>query len=110
MARAGWSICTFPDTEMKPAVTDPLSSYGMILAREKNDELALYWLVRSVHLFPMNWGCWLEMSSLITRVDDVSCQLMPLSSELVLTGIVEPSHVSSPTKYRVLHVSYIHLS
>ncbi|KAI1194935.1 TPR-like protein [Nemania serpens] len=46
--------------------------YGMILAREKNDELALFWLVRSVHLFPMNWGCWLEMSSLITRVDDLN--------------------------------------
>ncbi|KAI0388613.1 TPR-like protein [Xylariaceae sp. FL0594] len=46
--------------------------YGMVLAKEKNDELALYWLVRSVHLFPMNWGCWLEMTSLITRVEDLA--------------------------------------
>jgi anaphase-promoting complex subunit 8 len=44
----------------------------MELAKEKNEELALYWLVRSVRLFPMNWGCWLEMTPLITRVEDVS--------------------------------------
>ncbi|KAI1762718.1 TPR-like protein [Hypoxylon sp. FL1150] len=50
--------------------------YGMVLAREKNDELALYWLVRSVHLFPMNWGCWLEMTTLISRVEDLN-RIMP---------------------------------
>ncbi|XXH00543.1 hypothetical protein Hte_006891 [Hypoxylon texense] len=44
--------------------------YGMVLAREKNEELAMYWLVRSVHLCPMNWGCWLEMTGLISRVED----------------------------------------
>lgn len=91
-------------------VTNTLSSYGMALAREKNDELALYWLVRSVHLFPMNWGCWLEMSSLITRVDDVGCYPMLRSLKMVLTEIVEPSHVSPTSKYRVLHVPYIYVS
>ncbi|KAI0472083.1 TPR-like protein [Xylariaceae sp. FL0804] len=50
--------------------------YGMILAKQKNEELALYWLVRSVHLFPMNWGCWLEMTSLISRVEDLN-RIMP---------------------------------
>ncbi|KAI1084162.1 TPR-like protein [Whalleya microplaca] len=50
--------------------------YGMVLAKEKNEELALYWLVRSTHLFPMNWGCWLEMTSLISRVEDLS-RIMP---------------------------------
>ncbi|KAI1635293.1 tetratricopeptide [Biscogniauxia mediterranea] len=50
--------------------------YGMVLAREKNEELALYWLVRSVHLFPMNWGCWLEITSLISRVEDLN-RIMP---------------------------------
>lgn len=46
--------------------------YGMVLARQKNEDLAMYWLVRSVHLFPMNWGCWLEMTSLTSRIEDVS--------------------------------------
>ncbi|ORY71641.1 anaphase promoting complex subunit 8 [Pseudomassariella vexata] len=50
--------------------------YGMVLAKQKNEELALYWLVRSVHLFPMNWGCWLEMTSLISRVEDLN-RIMP---------------------------------
>ncbi|KAI1335204.1 TPR-like protein [Xylariaceae sp. FL0016] len=45
--------------------------YGMVLAKQKNEELAMYWLVRSVHAFPMNWGCWLEMSSLISRNEDL---------------------------------------
>ncbi|PKS08013.1 hypothetical protein jhhlp_006625 [Lomentospora prolificans] len=46
--------------------------YGMVLAKEKNTDRALEYLVRSVHLFPMNWGCWLEMASLISRVEDLN--------------------------------------
>ncbi|KAJ0116258.1 hypothetical protein J7T55_005204 [Diaporthe amygdali] len=43
--------------------------YGMILAKEKNTDEAMAWFLKSVHLFPMNWGCWLEMTSAITRVE-----------------------------------------
>lgn len=52
----------------------------MVLAKEKNDEKALEFLIRSVHKYPMNWGCWLEMTSLISRVEDVSisCWFFPL--------------------------------
>ncbi|RYP12664.1 hypothetical protein DL767_011199 [Monosporascus sp. MG133] len=50
--------------------------YGMVLVKEKNEELALYWLIRSVHLFPMNWGCWLEITSLISRLEDLN-RIMP---------------------------------
>lgn len=46
--------------------------YGMILAKDKNEEEAMRWLVRSIHIYPMNWGCWLEMTALINRVEDVS--------------------------------------
>ncbi|KAL6910788.1 TPR-like protein [Trichoderma evansii] len=46
--------------------------YGMVLAKEKNDEKALEFLIRSVHKYPMNWGCWLEMTSLISRVEDLN--------------------------------------
>ncbi|KAM3083479.1 Anaphase-promoting complex subunit 8 [Clarireedia jacksonii] len=44
--------------------------YGMVLAKDKNEEEAMRWLIKSVELFPMNWGCWLEMTSLIGRVED----------------------------------------
>lgn len=44
----------------------------MVLAREKSEAKAMQFFIRSVHLYPMNWGCWLEMTSLISRVEDVS--------------------------------------
>lgn len=43
----------------------------MVLAKEKNEDKAMDFFIRSVHLYPMNWGCWLEMTSLISRLDDV---------------------------------------
>lgn len=46
--------------------------YGMVLAKEKNDNLALEYLMQSVHLFPWNWGSWLEITNLISRVEQVS--------------------------------------
>lgn len=54
----------------------------MVLAKEKNDEKALEFLIRSVHKYPMNWGCWLEMTSLISGVEDVSF-LPPLPPSLL---------------------------
>ncbi|EXU97387.1 anaphase promoting complex subunit 8 and tetratricopeptide domain protein [Metarhizium robertsii] len=44
--------------------------YGMVLAKEKNDAQAMDYFVRSVHKYPMNWGCWLEMTSIISRVEE----------------------------------------
>lgn len=46
--------------------------YGMVLAKEKNEEDAMRWFIRSVHLNPMNWGCWQEMTALISQVEDLS--------------------------------------
>lgn len=55
-------------------------SYGIVLAKDKSEEEAMKWLIRSVHLYPMNWGCWLEMTSLITQVEDVSVPSRPQGS------------------------------
>ncbi|KAK6209189.1 Anaphase-promoting complex subunit 8 [Pestalotiopsis sp. IQ-011] len=57
--------------------------YGMVLAKQKIEDLALYWLVRSVHLFPMNWGCWLEITSLISRVEDLNRLMQRLPQNIV---------------------------
>ncbi|CAH0005108.1 unnamed protein product [Clonostachys byssicola] len=46
--------------------------YGMVLAKEKNDKKALSYFIQSVHKYTMNWGCWLEMTSLISRVEDLN--------------------------------------
>ena len=49
----------------------------MVLAKDKNEEEAMRWLIQSVHRYPMNWGCWQEMTSLIGRVQDVSLPIFP---------------------------------
>lgn len=54
-----------------PEYTDFGDRYGMVLAKEKNDKKALGYFLQSVHKFPMNWGCWLEITSLASRVEDV---------------------------------------
>lgn len=46
--------------------------YGIVLAKGKNDDEAQKWLIKSVHLFPYNWGAWLELNDLIGSVDQVS--------------------------------------
>jgi anaphase-promoting complex subunit 8 len=46
--------------------------YGMVLGKEKNDAEAMNWLIRSVHLYPMNWGAWLELASLVDRVETLN--------------------------------------
>lgn len=79
------------------------TSYGMILAKDKNEEEAMRWLVRSVELFPMNWGCWLEMTSLISRVEDVSG--FPCIHDRLLTCLAVESNITTPTsKYPFLHI------
>lgn len=60
------------DSEITPGQGWLEYLYGMVLAKQKNEELALYWLAKSANLFPMNWGCWLEMTSLISRVEDLN--------------------------------------
>lgn len=49
--------------------------YGMVLVKEKNDTLALDYLMQSVHLFPWNWGAWLEITNLVARVEQVRWML-----------------------------------
>jgi len=44
----------------------------MVLAKEKNDQAALDFLMASIHIFPWNWGCWLEITNLTSRIEQVS--------------------------------------
>lgn len=60
------------------------------------------WLVRSIHLYPMHWGCWLEMTSLIGRVEDVS--ILSFLRYVLLTIPAQSNSTSSSTKYHVLHI------
>ncbi|KAE8449550.1 hypothetical protein EG329_007880 [Mollisiaceae sp. DMI_Dod_QoI] len=60
--------------------------YGLVLAKDKSNESAMQWLIRSVHIYPMNWGCWLEMTSLIGRVEDLN-RISPLLPQNILSYI-----------------------
>lgn len=44
----------------------------MVLSKEKNEEEAMKWLIRSVKAYPHNWGAWLEITSLVSRIEEVS--------------------------------------
>ncbi len=46
--------------------------YGLVLAKEKNDDKAIEYLVRSVHLYPWNWACWLELTNIMGRIEDLN--------------------------------------
>jgi anaphase-promoting complex subunit 8 len=79
-----------------------VSSYGMVLAKDKSEEEAMKWLIRSVHLYPMNWGCWLEMTSLISQVEDVGAfSAAQLSTNLYLA---QSNITASATKHPLIHL------
>jgi len=50
--------------------------YGIVLAKGKNEEEAKRWLIRSVHMFPYNWGAWLELNDLLGSMDEVRCSFL----------------------------------
>lgn len=45
--------------------------YALVQAKSKSDQTAKEWLVKSLHLFPFNWGAWQELGSLITTSDEL---------------------------------------
>ena len=46
--------------------------YGIVLAKGKNEELAKEWFIRSVNIYPYNWGAWQELANLLNTIEDVS--------------------------------------
>ena len=60
--------------------------YGIVLAKGKTEEDAKSWLIRSVHLWPFNWGAWLELSSLLTSFEDLE-KIVPELPQNLMTMI-----------------------
>ena len=50
--------------------------YGIVLAKSKNEGEAKRWLIRSVHLYPCNWGTWMELNDLISGTQELY-QILP---------------------------------
>lgn len=45
--------------------------YGIVLAKNKNEELAKSWLIKSLHIYPYNWGAWEELCNLLGTIEQV---------------------------------------
>lgn len=57
--------------------------YAVILLKGKNEEQAKRWLIRSVHLYPFNWGAWQELNDLLPNVEDVSLALKSSATDVL---------------------------
>lgn len=57
--------------------------YGIVLAKSKTDDDARKWLIKSVHLFPFNWGAWLELSDLLNSMEELQSALPHLPQNLM---------------------------
>lgn len=60
--------------------------YGIVLAKGKNEELAKEWLIRSVNIYPFNWGAWQELANLLNTIEDVSVFFGSSRADLLLTA------------------------
>lgn len=47
--------------------------YGIVLAKGKNEKLAMDYFIRSVHQYTYNWGAWQELTALLGTVEEVCC-------------------------------------
>jgi len=80
----------------------------MVLVKDKNEEEAMRWLIKSVHLYQFNWGCWLEMTALISRVEDVRRRSFPGTTA---NRSKAQSNISAPpAKHSLLYFSSPHFA
>jgi len=57
--------------------------YGVVLAKSRNEALAIDYLVRSVHAYPFNWAAWQELLALLTTVDELAALVARLPQNLM---------------------------
>lgn len=82
----------------------------MVLAKDKNEKDAMRWLIRSAHLYPMNWGCWLEMTGLIGRIEDVIYPPNPIYRRKTNKDTARSNSYTLATKHTIIHLPSAYLS
>lgn len=66
--------------------------YGIVLAKGKNEKLAMDYLLQSVQQYPFNWGAWEELTSLLGTNEEVSltvCYTTSLTNPRQLQDIAQ---------------------
>lgn len=61
--------------------------YGIVLTKGKNEDLAKEWLIRSVNIYPFNWGAWQELANLMNTIEDASPPIHSPGSPLTQTQL-----------------------
>ena len=51
--------------------------YGIVLAKGKNEKLAMEYLIKSVHQYTYNWGAWQELQGLLSTIEEVRTDPRP---------------------------------
>ena len=57
--------------------------YGIALSKTKNTDEAKRWLIRSLNLYPFNWGAWQELGLLIHSTNELDDTLTHLPQNLI---------------------------
>ncbi|KAF2844953.1 cell division cycle protein-like protein 23 [Plenodomus tracheiphilus IPT5] len=57
--------------------------YGMVLAKGKNETLAMDYLVKSVHHYTFNWAAWQELQALLNTVEELGKLVARLPQNLM---------------------------
>ncbi|KAF2663223.1 anaphase-promoting complex subunit CDC23 [Microthyrium microscopicum] len=57
--------------------------YGILLAKNKSEDLARRWFLKSVHIYPYNWGVWQELSNLVDGEEELAAILEQLPRNLM---------------------------
>jgi anaphase-promoting complex subunit 8 len=57
--------------------------YGIVLAKGKNEKLAIDYLIKSVHQYTYNWGAWQELMSLLGTVEELNHIILRLPQNLM---------------------------
>ncbi|KAK9479307.1 anaphase promoting complex subunit 8 [Lipomyces japonicus] len=64
--------------------------YGIVLIKHKCEKQAIEPLIRSVNIYPFNWGAWLELASCIPTIDKMPAVLSQIwRQDHIMTKIFE---------------------
>ncbi|CAO2647137.1 Nn.00g080590.m01.CDS01 [Neocucurbitaria sp. VM-36] len=57
--------------------------YGIVLAKGKNEKLAMDYLIKSVHQYTYNWAAWQELQGLLSTIEELNQLVTRLPQNLM---------------------------
>jgi anaphase-promoting complex subunit 8 len=82
--------------------------YGILLAKNKSEELAKLWFTKSVHQYPWNWGAWQELSNLLNNVEEVFFCLQTCHGMLLTIVPARHGFERAPSQCHDLRLPHLH--